>query len=161
MQIVRGKEADADSIAFLVSTSNKDVADKFGININNTPKHPSFYNRDWVLSDFKHGEEYFIYKHNSIEMGCVAFENPRPGVAYLNRLSVLPEYQNKGIGELLVNYIFEYANTNNIQKISIGIIAEHLKLKKWYLKLGFVAGEIKEFEHLPFKVQYMSLVVIK
>jgi hypothetical protein len=39
--------------------------------------------------------------------------------------------------------------------VSIGIIAEHIKLKKWYLKLGFIEASTKKFDHLPFDVTYM------
>jgi len=146
----------ANEISKLISLSNKDVADEFGFNLDNNPKHPSFCNQNWVLSDFDRGEEYFIYRVKGVALGCVAFENPRPGVAYLNRLSALPDYRGQGVGEALVNYIVNYGAAKNIQRISIGIIAKHAKLKAWYIKLGFVEGAIKVFPHLPFDVQYMS-----
>ncbi|AEF55257.1 GNAT family N-acetyltransferase [Marinomonas posidonica] len=150
---------DARVIADIISRSNKDVAEEFGLNLANNPKHPSFCKEDWVLSDFERGEEYFIYKNGAVGVGCVAFENPKPGVAYLNRLSVLPEYRQNGVGEELVRHIFKYAKLKNIQRVSIGVIANHIKLKNWYLKLGFVEGEIRGFQHLPFDVQYMSFNV--
>lgn len=159
MQIVEASLSDAQKIANIVSASNIDVAEEFGLNINNNPKHPSFYNKDWVLSDFERNEKYFIYIKNGIDVGCVAFENPRSEVAYLNRLSVLPQYRHQKVGEELVKYILQYAKDRNIQKISIGIIAEHVKLKNWYLKLGFIAGSTKMFSHLPFSVQYMSFEI--
>src|SRR5210317_1482094 len=40
---------DAKIIAFLVSQSNKYIADKFGLTIENNPKHPSFYTKKWYL----------------------------------------------------------------------------------------------------------------
>ena len=159
MQIVEASLADAQKISNIVSASNMDVAEEFGLNINNNPKHPSFYNKDWVLSDFERNEKYFIYIKNGVYVGCVAFENQRSEVAYLNRLSVLPQYRHQNVGEELVKYILQYAKDRNIQKISIGIIAEHVKLKNWYLKLGFIAGSTKMFSHLPFNVQYMSFEI--
>ena len=157
MSIMESTIDNVEVIAGIISKSNKDVAEEFGINVNNNPKHPSFCNKDWILSDFERGEEYFIYKLEGTGVGCVAFENPRPGIAYLNRLSVLPEYRHNGVGEELVRYVFNYAKSKNIQRVSIGIIAEHIKLKNWYLKLGFVEGEMKTFPHLPFDVQYMNI----
>jgi N-acetylglutamate synthase-like GNAT family acetyltransferase len=156
MRIVEATVTDAAKIANIVSVSNIDVADEFGINNDNNPKHPSFYNKDWVMSDFARNEKYFLYMENGVSIGCVAFENPRPGVAYLNRLSVLPQYRHKGVGEELVHYIFKYAKIRDIQRISIGIIAENFKHKNWYLKLGFVEGDIKTVPHRPFDVQFMS-----
>ena len=156
MSITATTVDDAEVISAIISESNKDVAEAFGLNINNNPKHPSFYNKDWVLSDLDRGEEYFVYQHGATAVGCVAVEIPRPGIAYLNRLSVLPEYRRNGVGEALVRFIFRYAKIKNIEKVSIGIIAEHIKLRNWYLKLGFIEGERKHFPHLPFEVLYMS-----
>jgi ribosomal protein S18 acetylase RimI-like enzyme len=155
MKIVPTKIEDAEHIAFIVSEANKDVAELFKINIENTPKHPSFYTEDWVLSDFKRGEEYFLYREDGVAKGCVAFEQPDSDTAYLNRLSVLPSYRHNGIGAALVRYIFDYSKTKNIQTVSIGIIAEYEVLKNWYLDLGFIEGDTIKFEHLPFNVKYM------
>jgi ribosomal protein S18 acetylase RimI-like enzyme len=147
---------DAKIIAFLVSQSNKDIADKFGLTIENNPKHPSFYTKKWVLSDIDRGEEYFLCQRKNANLGCVAFEQPDSKISYLNRLSVLPEYRHDGVGEQLVKHVLEYSKSKEIQKVSIGIIADHTILKKWYLKLGFIEGKTKSFDHLPFDVTFMS-----
>jgi N-acetylglutamate synthase-like GNAT family acetyltransferase len=161
MSIAATTKDDAEVIATIIKISNQDVAKEFGLNMDNNPKHPSFCNKDWVLSDFNRGEEYFIYKEGSTGVGCVAFESPKPLVAYLNRLSVLPNHRHRGIGEELVRYIFSYSKAKNIQRVSIGIISEHTRLKNWYLNLGFVEGEIKTFPHLPFDVLYMNFEVLE
>lgn len=147
---------DTEIISFIVSQANKDVAEKFELTLENNPKHPSFYTKEWVLSDMDRGEEYFLYQKQGVNCGCVAFEQPNSNISYLNRLSVLPEYRDKGIGEKLVKHVLEYSRIKNIQMVSIGIIAEHTLLKKWYLKLGFIERETKHFDHLPFDVTYMS-----
>ena len=147
---------DSEIIAFIVSQGNKDVAEKFGLTLEKNSKHPSFYTKEWVLSDIDRGEEYFLYRINGVNCGCVAFEQPNSDISYLNRLSVLPEYRHKGIGEQLVKHVLEYSRKKNIQMVSIGIIAEHNLLKKWYLKLGFIEKETKHFDHLSFDVTYMS-----
>ena len=156
MKIKRTTIDDAELIAFIVSESHKDVAAQFGINFENNPKHPSFYTKEWVLSDFDRGEEYFIGIENGVYTGCVAFEQPNPTTAYLNRLSVLPKYRRQGMGANLVHHILAYARSKNIQSVSIGIIAAHEILKNWYSALGFIEGETKAFDHLPFDVTYMS-----
>ncbi|WP_211224869.1 hypothetical protein [Neptunomonas japonica] len=84
MSIVATTKDDAEAIATIIKLSNQGVAKEFGLNMDNNPKHPSFCNKDWVLSDFDRGEEYFMYKEGSIGVGCVAFENPKPSVVYLN-----------------------------------------------------------------------------
>jgi diamine N-acetyltransferase len=155
MKIIPGKPADAEKIAWVVSVANKDVAESFDLTFENAPKHPSFCTLDWIVADFKRGEKYFLFKEEEVVKGCVAFEQPDPETAYLNRLSVLPQYRHRGIGTALVKYILEYAKSRNILYVSIGIIAEHEILKHWYDNLGFIRGNIQKFEHLPFNVQYM------
>lgn len=155
MKIVASKTKDAELLATLVRESNKDVADLFDLNIHNAPKHPSFCTSEWILSEFVRGQEYFIITDAGIAMGCVGFEQPDQGTAYLNRLSVLPDYRCRGIGSKLVSHILDYSEAKGIKSVSIGIVAEHIKLKDWYLKLGFNAGSIQKFEHLPFDVLYM------
>ena len=72
---------DAEIIAFIVSQGNNDVAEKFGLTLENNPKHPSFYTKEWVLSDIDRGEEYFLYRINGVNCGCVAFEQPNSDIS--------------------------------------------------------------------------------
>ena len=146
---------DAQQIAELISNSNKDVAKQFNLTFENNPKHPSFCTKEWVISDFERGAEYFICYINNQPAGCVSFEHPDPDTAYLNRLSVFPNYRHQGIGAALVNYVVEYSKKQKASYVSIGIIAEHTMLKNWYSMLGFIEGDIQKFEHLPFDVLYM------
>jgi len=154
--IKKAKREDATILATLIKDANKEVARQFGITYANNPKHPSFYTKKWVENDFTRGEEYFLLQENGINIACVAYESTRADTAYLNRLSVLSQHQNKGIGEKLVSHIFKYSKDKKHLQVSIGIIAEHIKLKKWYLKLGFKQKTTKSFKHLPFDVTYMS-----
>lgn len=159
MTIREASAKDLTTIAMLVSESNKDIAEKFGLNADNCPKHPSFCTDAWVKSDLARGERYFILEEDSVPIACVAYENPSAGLAYLNRLSVLPPYRNRGIGAHLVKYIIQLAQASSIQTISIGVIGEHSDLQRWYRSLGFIDGETKRFPHLPFSVKYMSYAV--
>lgn len=149
----------SDAIAQLIREANCPVAKQFAINQENGPKHPSFCESGWVENDFKRGERYFLLMENQHPIACVAYEIPANsnGVrkAYLNRLSVLPEQQSKGIGSQLVAHIIEQANADQLDFISIGVIGEHIKLQDWYEQLGFVKGDTKHFDHLPFSVTYM------
>ncbi len=159
MQIINASTSNSKAIAKIVSESNIDVAEKFNLNIQNTPKHPSFCTDAWVKSDFERGEKYFLAVQGSQFMGCVAYESPNPSLSYLNRLSVLPKFRRRGIGEILVKHVIEYSRVRGTELVSIGIIAKFTELKNWYIKLGFVEGETKSFEHLPFEVMYLSFKI--
>jgi GNAT superfamily N-acetyltransferase len=143
----------------LVSEANKDVALKFGLNAQNCPKHPSFCTEAWVDSDLARGERYLILEDAAVPIACVAYERPGPDRMYLNRLSVLSGHRKRGAGALLVRHIIQLARAESVPGISIGIIGEHAELKRWYETLGFTAGEVKRFPHLPFSVQYMAYAV--
>jgi GNAT superfamily N-acetyltransferase len=150
---------DASALARLISIANRDVATRFGLTQENCPKHPSFCTADWVLADMARGECYFLTEETSSPIGCVAFERAGAGLAYLNRLSVLPAQRRQGVGARLVSHVLQLASAAACQRVSIGVIAEHHALQRWYSQLGFVAAETKHFAHLPFSVTFMHCLV--
>jgi len=156
MHIRQATQEDLATLARLVSESNKDVAYKFGLNAENCPKHPSFCTEDWIKADLERGQIYFLIENGVEPVGCVAYENPSAGLAYLNRLSVLPAHRRRGVGALLVKHIIEHARAASIHTVSIGVIGEHADIQRWYKNLGFQDGETKRFPHLPFSVKYMA-----
>jgi len=153
------KPDDVVNVVAIICEANVVVARQFGITCENNPKHPSFYTPEWLASDIAKGEQYFVAQQHKRIIACVAFEQPRPGTAYLNRLSVLPSYQRQGVGQALVGHIVKEARRLSVATISIGIIATHVQLKSWYIRLGFVEGETKAISHLPFDVTYLRLSV--
>ena len=156
MQFVTATRNDTELLAYLVSNSNKDVAELLSLNIENAPKHPSFCTPDWINTDFDRGQIYFLAVEDNVAKGCVAFEQPNNETAYLNRLSVLPQFRHRGIGSSLVQYVIDFSTSRQIKTISIGVIAEHVQIKDWYLHRGFTESGVQNFDHLPFQVLYMT-----
>jgi diamine N-acetyltransferase len=159
MKIRATTPQDASTLAQLISTANRDVATRFGLTQANCPKHPSFCTADWVLADLARGECYFLAEEACGPIACVAFEPAGADLAYLNRLSVLPDQRRKGVGAQLVQHVLQLASAAHVQRISIGVIGEHQTLQRWYSQLGFVTAETKQFAHLPFSVTYMHCPV--
>ncbi|MCK5312289.1 MAG: GNAT family N-acetyltransferase [Desulfobacteraceae bacterium] len=152
------KKADihnAKLLSNIIRASHMDVAKKFNLTIENCPKHPSNCSVDWIKKDFDRGVRYYVVKYSGIPKGCIALEYANADVCYIERLSVLREYRRHGFGEKLVNHAFDEAKALGAKEISIGTIAEFTQLTEWYEKIGFIKGETKEFEHLPFKVLFM------
>ncbi|WP_206082228.1 GNAT family N-acetyltransferase [Maribellus sediminis] len=52
-------------------------------------------------------------------------------------VAILPEYQNKGFGELLLKHVFELARRNKYEKIAIEVSEKNEALINWYRKRGF------------------------
>ncbi len=155
--IREAQTSDASELSSLIRHAYRDVADQFELTATNCPKHPSNCTDGWVENDFSRGVRYFILEKEHKSVGCAAIEMAGHGLCYLERLAVLPSERHKGNGQQLVEHVFQEARKLNIEKISIGIINQQTELKQWYKKMGFVEGEIKEFEHLPFCVCFMTI----
>ena len=94
--------ADARPVAKIISRANQAVAQTFGLTRENTPTHPSFCTKDWIVKDLARDVQYFIHEIAGKAVGCVAYESAEKELAFLNRLAVLPEFQGRGVGEKLV-----------------------------------------------------------
>jgi RimJ/RimL family protein N-acetyltransferase/GNAT superfamily N-acetyltransferase len=156
LQIRKTTIADIPTLSSLIRAAYRDVAERFGLTAENCPKHPSNCTDDWIKNDFDRGVEFYILEQIGSPVGCAALEIAGSGICYLERVSVLPEHRNKGYGRALVDHIMVEAKGRGQKTMSIGIIAAQKELKQWYAGIGFVEGETKEFEHLPFQVTFMS-----
>jgi ribosomal protein S18 acetylase RimI-like enzyme len=135
------------------------VARRFGLNAENCPKHPSNYTNHWVENDLSRGVTYYLLEADGRPQGCSALEIVNTDLCYLERLAVLPEARRKGFGQKLVEHVLREAGARHIKHASIGIIADQTELKIWYRRIGFVEGETRTFEHLPFRVTFMALTM--
>ena len=147
---------DEEMLSRLIRQSFKDVARRFGLTLQNCPKHPSNCSAQWLKNDFLRGVSYYILELEGQPAGCAAFELADPGLGYLERLAVLPPFRCNGYGLCLVDHVFAAAKARGAKYLSIGIIAGQTELKHWYQKVGFVEDETRTFEHLPFAVTFMS-----
>ncbi len=156
LHIRKAGSQDIPLLSGLIRDSFREVAERFGLTPENCPKHPSNCTDEWIEGDFARGVTYYILERNGTPVGCVALERDSPDLCYLERLAVLPQSRRNGFGKKLVNHVFIEAKALGITRVSIGIISEQAELKLWYQKIGFVEGETKKFEHLPFLVTFMT-----
>lgn len=148
---------DVVAITNLIRAAFVDVAERFQLTPENCPKHPSNCDPEWIETAIAKGVTFYVLEDGDTLLGCVALEQPeKPGVGYLERLAVLPQYRHQGLGKRLVAHVESEAQKRGLQRVEIGIIAEQDDLRNWYEQVGFkVTGE-KEFAHLPFRVAFMS-----
>jgi N-acetylglutamate synthase-like GNAT family acetyltransferase len=149
--------SDIPLLAAIIRGSFHDVAERFGLNSENCPKHPSNCDTDRVRAEFEKGIRYCILEQSDIPCGCVALEQRDAGICYLERLSVLPEFRHKGLGTALIKHFIAEAKYLGAERIEIGIIAEHTELRNWYAAAGFSVTKTVQFKHLPFDVMFMSM----
>lgn len=146
---------DTGLLAGIVRTSFADVALRFGITQESAPSHPSNCTGERIRKDLARGVVYYILEHEGEAAGCAAVEQAQGGLCYLERLAVLPAYRRRGYGEALVRNAVLKARTLGAPELGIGIIAGHCELKQWYLRLGFIEKESRDFAHLPFRVCFL------
>jgi N-acetylglutamate synthase-like GNAT family acetyltransferase len=152
VRIRTASASDPDLLASLIRTAFATVARRFGITPENAPRHPSNCTSEWVSRDMERGVTYYILDHDGMPVGCAAVEEAPDGICYLERLAVLPAHRNKGFGRALVNTVVLKAKTLGAHELGIGIIDAHTELKEWYLRLGFVETQTRDYAHLPFRV---------
>jgi len=147
---------DITLLATLIRNSFLDIAERFNLTPQNCPTHPSNCKTEWIESALKKGIKYYILEKKNVPCGCVALERAQSDVFYLERLSVLPQFRRNGFGEAMVNHAVNEAKRLGAHRIEIGIISDHIKLREWYKIFGFSVKNENQFEHLPFKVTFMS-----
>ncbi len=155
---IREADQDADVLACLIREAFHDVARRFSLTQDNCPKHPSNCTADWIRADRARGARYFVFLQNGVPAGCVGLEAAGASLCYLERLAVLPAHRGQGFGRALVGHALLQAEALGACRVSVGIIAAHTELKHWYLKLGFVETETRDFIHLPFQVTFLEHV---
>ena len=91
-------------------------------------------------------------------MGFVGISQVQGGEIGLeiHKLSVLPMFRHKGLGEQLLNFCKEKAKEMNLPKLKLDIVDENELLKNWYLKNGFRYLFSKKLDFLPFTIGYME-----
>ena len=157
--IRQATDADTGLLAEIISRSFADVALRFSLTRENCPKHPSNCTPDWIRQDQTRDIEYFIAEQGCDPSGCVALERPSPELCYLERLAVLPNRRERGIGRALVEHVISSAKATGSHLVSLSIIAKHVELREWYRRLGFRECATKSFPHLPFEVLFMEIEI--
>lgn len=148
---------DAPLLAALIRAAFRDVAERFGLTPENCPTHPSNCTEGWVRDAMARGVRCYVLEADGRPAGCVGLELADEEAAYLERLSVLPEFRRRGFGAALVAHVGQEARRLGRRRLQIALIADHRDLRHWYKKLGFRETGVRRFEHLPFDVLFMSL----
>lgn len=151
-----------EDTAVLVETIRgafRDVAERYGLNEQNCPRHASNCTAGWIEKDMDRGVAYFLLEADGQAAGSVALEMAKPGVVYLERLAVLPRFRGRGFGKALVARVLAEARATGARSVGIGVIAGETGLKAWYRRLGFVETRTRDFPHLPFRVSFMHCEV--
>lgn len=145
----------------VLNESHGTVAEEFGFTRETNPSNSAFIDIIGLNEVMKKGVQLFKLVVDNMPAGCIGIEKSSKEEAtfYIEKVSVIPAFRNKGFGVLLMNFATEEIKKSGGKTISIALINENTKLKNWYINLGFIETAIKKFPHLPFTVCFMNKVV--
>ena len=151
-----------DELALCVQTvcaAFATVAQTFGLTEENCPTNAAFMKIERLLYDKDKGNLMYVLKTDGRIAGFMQLENKGEGRFELKNIAVVPEYRHHGFGKMLLDFAAQKVKQLGGNKISIGIIEENTVLRRWYEQNGFMHLGTKVFEHLPFTVGFMEMVI--
>lgn len=156
MRIRPADQNDIDTLVSILRGSFAGVAERYSLTEENCPRHVAFSTAEEVRKNIENGMQFYVLEADGEVCGCVALQPAKPGVAYLGRLAVVPEYRNRGFGKALVGHLFGEAEKTGVTRVEIGLIAEDKALGEWYGQFGFTPTTTKKIDGFPFAVAFMA-----
>lgn len=153
------REENLEECAQVIRQGFVTVAKDFGLTEENCPTNGAFIRKERLLEEKNKGHIMYVMMDQDRIIGYMQLEKSAQELYYLQKLVVLPEYRHMGLGTKLLDYAKKQVEELGGRRISIGIIEENMVLKNWYLAYGFRHTGTRRFEHLPFTVGFMELVV--
>jgi len=149
---------DLSEIVKVLQISHETVAKEFGFTIETNPTNNAFIEASTLKNQLNNGIELYALSLNSQLIGCIAIEKSKRAsdTFYIEKVSVIPEQRNHGIGVQLMDFAVEKIKEAGGKNASIALIDSNTKLKNWYSSQGFIETGTKDFEQLPFRVCFMN-----
>ena len=151
-------EAELLRCVDLLRAAFASVAKDFGFTEESAPTNAAFTTLENLQANLRGGLAlYGLFLESSL-IGCVAIKKSKADgtVFYIERLAVLPEKRHSGHGRFLMQFALNTIRQLGGRIASIGVIDDNARLKAWYLLQGFRQHDCRRFEHLPFRVCFMS-----
>lgn len=110
-------------------------------NETNTPSHIYYESAEEYGNNNPEGSQFVAEIAGSVA-GYIGFRHPTP--LETNRhvleldIGIHPDFQRKGVGKALMNFIESWARTNGIRKITVRVLDTNPTAISFYMKNGFV-----------------------
>ncbi|NJK86217.1 MAG: GNAT family N-acetyltransferase [Bacteroidales bacterium] len=145
-----------------MNSSHATVAREFGFTKESNPTNNAFIDELTLRSQLNKGIELYAMTIDKKMVGCIAIEKSlkEADTFYIEKVSVIPEYRHFGYGVKLMDFATAKIKESGGKTISIALIDSNLRLKNWYKLQGFTETQVKDFEHLPFRVSFMKKCVL-
>ena len=127
----------------IIITTYKDRDEKMNLSNENNHRHSNMTYEE-LKERFDNGIKMYGYYNEDRLIAFLSLEHKENAIK-IRDIVVLPEYQNKGIGKLLIDFAKEQTAKNDKARLVLRFIYDNKKLKEWYEKNGFKVTEILEF----------------
>lgn len=106
------------------------------------------YSKEKIAQEMADGVTWIIkYDDSHQPLGYCAYgPSDDSGKWKLNKLYVLPEAQNQGVGRTLMDYVFSKARENTVSKIMLTVNRGNTSAYERYLHMGFVVTDTMDLE---------------
>lgn len=131
-----------ESLEIIIKTY-KDRDEKMNLSNENNHRHSNMTYEE-LKERFDNGIKMYGYYNEEKLIAYLSLEEKEDEIK-IRDIVVLPEYQNKGIGRILLEWAKEQTIKSKKSKLILRFIYDNKKLKEWYEKYGFSVTEILEF----------------
>lgn len=95
-----------------------------------------------MLENYNKGLEVYIASENGEDCGVISFErctrDDFTDCAYIMQLYVLPSYQGKGVGKLLLDFAEKSASGQGYKRVMLNTLEKNAKARRFYERNGYV-----------------------
>lgn len=140
----------------IIRKSFATVAAQFGITRSNCPTNPAFLPDGSLEIAAKNGDELYILSKKDKIIGFIQLVVIDNNTIDLAKLCVLPEHRHSGYGAQLLDFAKQRAAQMGRSKLTLGMMDQNIRLKRWYISHGFVQTGARIYSDLPFLVGFLE-----
>ena len=102
--------------------------------------------QDWAKNAVKNNYDDLccIEKKNHVQ-GFSSLKINKNNIATIGLIGVIPNHTNQGIGTKLLNQLFNYCQSKNIETLNVSTEAKNIHSLNFYIKNGFKINNIKSW----------------
>ena len=144
-----------DDIRILTSCLSKWFSNPKILNFVSPSMSYPFKIKQWIKQSYSNQNKTLVLKLDNWIIGHLSVRmNNQTKSAHIFHLIIDPEQQQKGYGKKLISHAEKLITKNNLKKITINVLINNQKAKKFYEKNGFTvfriskSGKIKMFKNM-------------
>ena len=134
-----------DDVRVLTSCLSKWFSNPKILNFVSPSMSYPFKIKQWINQSYSSQNKTLVLKLDNWVIGHLSIHmNNQTKSAHIFHLIIDPEQQQKGYGKKLISHAEKLITKNNLKKITINVLINNQKAKKFYEKNGFIVSKISK-----------------